>query len=138
MREIKFRAWDKKGRKMHCHDALRTLVIGHYMPDSEDDEFVVMQFTGLLDKNGREIFEGDLLRRPVGSRPFDKFNFVVYEVFYHENDCADRHVGFQMNRTHYQGGLRGTSDFPDFLPKNTVQMEVIGNIYENPELLECK
>ena len=131
-REVKFRAWDKITNKMkyptnHSLNGIRGDL-------NDDDEFIHMQYTGLKDKNGKEIYEGDLL----GFLPKDDWsikNYVAYEVFYHDNDRAVRHVGFQFNRTHMQGNLAGTNCFPDFLPKNTKKMEVVGNIYENKELL---
>ena len=93
------------------------------------------QFTGLTDKNGKEIYEGDILRTPP-KKDYDKENYVAYEVFWHDNDCASHHIGWQMNRCHFQGCICGTMYIPEFLPKTTATMEVIGNIHDNPELLK--
>lgn len=93
------------------------------------------QFTGLLDKNGKEIYEGDLLRFPADNDG-EKENFVAYEVFFHDNDCADNHIGFQINRVHYQGNICGTRTFPKFLPKYMEELEIVGNVFENLELLK--
>lgn len=98
-------------------------------------EKTIGQFTGLFDKNGKEIYEGDILRKPAKEQ-WEIKNFVGYEVFWHDNDCADNHIGWQMNRHHYNGCLCGTTDFVRCLPKYCCQMEVIGNIHDNPELLE--
>ena len=98
------------------------------------DTDTIGQFTGLNDKNGKDIYEGDILRKPAKNQ-WEEENFVGYEVFWHDNDCADNHIGWQMNRHHYNGCLCGTTDFVRFLPKYCGQMEIIGNIHDNPELL---
>lgn len=90
-----------------------------------------LQFTGLQDKNGVDIYEGDLLIYPLT----DTYNYTVFEVFFHDNDSVNDHIGFVMNRTHMQGNITGCY-IPQFLPKNTKKMEVVGNIYQNPELLK--
>ena len=109
---------------------LAKIVVSH-----EVDPKTVGQYTGLTDKNGTKIFEGDLLRFPAKNE-WEETNFEAYEVFYHDNDCADRHIGWQFNRLHFLGNLKGKDIWhTSFLPKYTKQMEVIGNIHDNPELL---
>ena len=107
---------------------------GYYARGYFVDPATVGQFTGLTDKNGKAIYEGDILRTPPKT-DYDKKNFVAYEVFWHDNDCASHHIGWQMNRCHFQGCICGTTYIPEFLPKTTATMEVIGNIHDNPELL---
>jgi uncharacterized phage protein (TIGR01671 family) len=87
----------------------------------------VCQFTGVLDKSGDKIFEGDLLRFPAQDE-WDKKNFTFYEVYYHT-------VGFKMNRVYYEGSLCGGS-VPELSQKTIERMINIGNVFENPELLE--
>lgn len=102
------------------------------------DEVPLVQCTGLKDKNSKLIFEGDLLRYPAKDKD-EETNFVICEVFFHNNDCCDTHTGFQMNRFHFKGNLCGIINYGrkyNFIPKNVEKMEVIGNIYENPELLK--
>ena len=95
----------------------------------------VGQFTGLYDKNGKEIYEGDILRYPAKDKSQEE-NFVSFEVFWHDNDCADNHIGWQIDRRHFHGCICGTSDISTFLPKYIKKMVIIGNIHDNPELLE--
>lgn len=131
-RIIKLRAWNLLTKEW---SKLETLEL-HQEPVLElsDIENVVIwsQFTGLLDKNGKEIFEGDLLQKTDGD---DYDRHTSYEVFYHGNDSADNHIGFQMNRIHFYGTYGGGTIRYALLPKYVSKMEVIGNIFENPELL---
>lgn len=79
----------------------------------ENKTWKVMQFTGLLDKNGKEIYEGDVL--PNGK--------TVLTVKWTEDICNEYGcVGWNVGMGGYGGGCAS-------------EMEVIGNIYENPELL---
>jgi uncharacterized phage protein (TIGR01671 family) len=144
MRTIKFRGKDSNGN-WHYGD-LENSPIGKFcriheywdngLYESQYDvkPATIGQFTGLHDKNGKEIFEGDILRVPPKNE-YEKENYVAYEVFWHGNDCASHHIGWQMNRCHFQGNICGTMYIPEFLPKETARMVVIGNIHDNPELL---
>lgn len=136
MREIKFRAFMKKEfslpKASYDTFTLQELMTGKHDHSKYENW---QQFTGLQDKNGVDIYEGDLLREPA-KNDWDKKNYMIQEVFWHDNDCADSHIGWQMNRTHYKGSLCGSSVWNKMLPKYTKKMVVIGNIYENPELLK--
>lgn len=161
-RKVLYRAWDKKCKVMlegfaiysegneigmsqsdaeefYTEGQIEQDMGGHF--GSGDDwlfilnDFELLQWAGLKDKNGKDIYEGDIIREPFKDE-WDKTNFVSYEVFYHDNDMAAEHVGFQCNRTHYHGSLCGGSILMKFLPKYTSNMEIIGNIYENTELLK--
>lgn len=108
-REIKFRAWDKKEKKMLD-------LVGYALPlsndtgeDSTTRQKVYMQFTGLHDKNGKEIYEGDIVKTSEGT----------YAVEYEAPE-------FQLAEyDHY--GVNGEGF------GNWVESEIIGNIYENPD-----
>jgi hypothetical protein len=97
----------------------------------------IMQFTELYDKNKREVYEGYLLRFPPKD-DWEETNFSCFEVFFHDGDGnSDYNIGYSLNRMHNHGAVCG-GYIPAFKPKIVSQMIVIGNIYENPELLERK
>lgn len=110
MREIKFRAWwNDTGNPVENFNS-------EYIIDSCNEEvFTVEQFTGLYDKNGREIYEGDILKNPDYEE--------VFFVEYHEGVAG--YVGWGDDKI--AGCYLITGD----------DIEVIGNIHENPELLEA-
>ena len=124
MREIKFRAWDKKYKLWYKAslkpDGWTTHDTAISQTDGEAQEW--QQFTGLKDDKGIDIYEGDLLK-------WNDDPGVFFEVFF---DDGFNDVGFLCSRTHYQGSRCG-GYIPTF--KTGQMLEVIGNIYENPELI---
>lgn len=124
MREIKFRVWSRSQGYMDLPTSISIDDSGHvdhvycYGDDYADGDFVLMQFTGLKDNNGREIYEGDIL--DIGLRDQDG-NPVVAPVSY-EAYLA----GYVLDNGGYGIWQRLGGD-----------CEVIGNIFENPELLEA-
>ena len=151
MREIEFRGIRKGGRDdgKWVYGLLfprGILIEPHYLEEYwiatgfENECYPVIpetigQYTGLKDCKGNKIYEGDILRNPPKS-DWEKINYVAFEVFWHDNDCADNHIGWQIDRRHYYGCLAGGTSFEKFLPKYTSKMVIIGNIHERPELLE--
>lgn len=140
MREIKFRAWvagflPEQSGMFYGIDLLRNTISGgydrisvhrnnnNYKFKSEEEPFTLMQYTGLLDKNGIEIYEGDILRDNEG------FNFGgIPELIVVEWEYA----GFLPWSSGKIAAGRLSFTEPD------KHCEVIGNIYENPELLNAK
>jgi uncharacterized phage protein (TIGR01671 family) len=88
------------------------------------EDGTLMQFAGLKDRNGIEIFEGDIVR--VNNENFE----VVFDIFHEPKKlCFLRIKGFHLRETPANGGL---------LLGILEMCEVIGNIYDNPELLESE
>lgn len=131
-REIKFRVWDTFNERM-VYEPLRFYPTGEYDKIEDDKRFdapfqfyetwndeedsinrpcFVMQYTGLKDKNGKEIYEGDLIRFP------EPITVIGMKLVY------------QVKFTNYY-----FEPFNILLSDNAL-CEIIGNIYENPELLK--
>lgn len=146
MREIKFRAWNKNECKMAevievtfniiFKTIKHTLVRYRYKLDNgkiEDESeyideagcgnIVLMQYTGLKDKNEKEIYEGDIIEggylNPLNNELISKKYVVEYE------------------NAQFRGKLIGHSPYGD-TSLYFIKGEIIGNIYNNKELLEMK
>lgn len=112
-REIKFRIWDCQCKEMSFDSSTWDFDI-FKAPD-----VVVMQFTGLKDKNGREIYEGDVLHTDVKNMD-GSLNWVVeWDETQLEFDFVG--IGHSFSSCHNQVDE---------------ECEVIGNIYSNPEILK--
>ncbi len=143
MRDIKFRAWHKSNSEMVVIDMQNITTDPYRMAhlcdliSGDHPDGVIMQFTGLQDKNGVDIYDGDILRIPH-TRDFEKVNYNCFEVFYHDNECiGGQNIGFCMNRMHSHGSSGGGRGYK-FTPESIFNhgFVVIGNIHENPELLK--
>ncbi|WHM19863.1 YopX family protein [Bacillus subtilis] len=128
MREIKFRFWDIVWKKMLTHGDLWDAPFNELFISTPDQRpYNIMQYTGLKDKNGREIYEGDILQ--ISNKENKDYHMEVlwtgqgfgYRIIRNETKRSGYIVGHHSERglNFYNGAS-----------------EVIGNIYEDPELLE--
>ena len=120
MREIKFRAWDQRYKTWHLWGLNVNPETGAYFTGPPHNELIHCQFTGLHDKNGKEIYEGDIVQQ----YPDSKWS-LQYTIKWREDHC-----GYWM----YISGNKPNITLANYRE----ELKVIGNIYENPELLEEK
>lgn len=136
MREIKFRVWDNIAKKYIdsryvsisglglLHVAKRIIKNCFRPPHTRKNPwFIVEQYTGLRDKNGTEIYEGDIVKY------YPHHRGVPYRVYW-----ADKSAKFLIGRDGVIG--QSFSDIMHNLNTGRIALEVVGNIHENPELLE--
>ena len=126
MRELKFRAWNIIEKRWNCDD-------DGYWRDGDcfsdirmvnmtfrDKDYIWEQYTGLKDRNGKEIYEGDILLIPNRA---DKTHGKIYTVEWHR-------VHARFNFANKSG------EFGEISIGKIKRSAVIGNIHENPELLK--
>ena len=122
MRELKFRAWDIEQREWNKD--LKILLDGtvkdfdwgddgYYEFKVPKEEYIIEQYTGLKDKNGKEIYEGDIVQDGKGGK------------------CR---VGWTDSEAHFGLYVGKQMELTDFIWMRGEDLEVIGNIHENPEL----
>lgn len=137
-REIKFRAWDKEVKAMHYPQFWMQNKGGQPCVKLDDGRFgyhgssmELMQYTGLKDKNGVEIYEGDILAGEDGEWQDNDETWVRYiaGIVTWWDDNARWFLSDDLE------GYMGDDDKADE-PMDWNKYEVIGNIYENPELLK--
>lgn len=140
MRAMKFRAWDPEMQEMHAvnqitFDQSCHMKYGRHILDGHNDihllsNVVLMQYTGITDKNVKEIYEGDIVTGRVSTNPNR-----VCEGLKIQNAMGKRLTG-TIDYSDFYGRFFFTSDGITFLSLNDgiSSIEVIGNIYENTSI----
>ena len=126
----KFRAWDKTTSKLHVVNGIycdnKKI---HYIDDNRVrfvgfDNVIIMQSTGLFDKSGKEIYEGDVVQ-------FEDCSEASHFLYINTGIVEWCQGGFHVTN-------RDSVSMEDLLDGDLLEVTIIGNIYENPELLEDK
>lgn len=131
-REIKFRVWDDTDKVYKISEtsemSFRLSAISKIVLWLKNlkHKFIVEQYTGLKDKNGKEIYEGGIIKMPSELCIYPYKPIGVVEFGYGR---------FYVKDEQYEDGSKHVVDFYDYNDP-TLDFEVIGNIHENPELLE--
>lgn len=127
MREFKFRAWDKKEKIIFSHVYEQCREERGFVPSiegfwafAETGDMEVMQYTGFKDKTGKEIYEGDRLW-------WESDNDDRYEVRFIRGEWLLWHPGDSDN---------DRPSLARIINPSGSNVKVVGNIYENPELLK--
>ena len=139
--KTKFRLWDKRFSEFvedffvsedgKIYKKSTDTGYGIAISKETSDKVILMQSTGILDKNSQEIFEGDVVSRNSGMPSVVEFGKWIYEEDF---GYKIKNIGFYLNSSYDDDEFFQAMDYED-IRKN---YEVIGNIYENPELLEDK
>jgi uncharacterized phage protein (TIGR01671 family) len=146
LREIKFRAWNTQSKMMVDLKSITPMALdekleidGLFIPFTET--LKLMQYAGLKDKNGKEIYEGDIVKFNNNDIDLSQICFGEFPVYDMETEEVTDTAHGWYAKVIFTDGLSRLEPFCYDRVINTqwigtLDIEVIGNIYENPELLE--
>lgn len=129
MRTLKFRAWHKEDKVM-VYDLNTPGLVHSELKDRDNDSYIFMQFIGRADRKGKEIYEADILQQ--------------YDSFYNKDDgeCVEKKQEKLLDKYVIEQEFREScgccSSIWGWDINDTARDEVIGNIYENTDLMDKK
>lgn len=127
MGDIKFRGYNEINKKMlNWNELLDTNLKNIFTMRKKDTGIILMQYTGLHDKNGKEIYDKDIIH--IHHKFFEEFNYVLK---WNEEDLRYYLYSIDEKNLNSIGGI-----LEAHLGSMINEIEVIGNIYDNPDLLE--
>ena len=129
---LRFRAWDNFEKKMISWDEClnNESLIAEFLLNAV--RYNAMQCTGLKDKNGRPIYEGDIVKAEVEEPELKAVGIITFGRYVHDLGFYLKWIGAQAEPRKYYPGWRADL----FYWLEDEGLEIIGNIHENPELLE--
>ena len=148
MRKIKFRAWDNESEEI-IYDP--TIWTDHFARDinqyfeywqeivSEDERMIFMQYTGLKDKNNKEIYEGDIVKITIPPYDENEGEFTIIAPIIYREDIASFDIDWKsIDQEKFDELYSRSGHFRIFVYTGSnilscFELEVIGNIYENQE-----
>lgn len=142
---IKFRAWDTETKEIEVFQTYEEISELFLALSADDGFYSIMQSTGLKDKNGKEIFEGDILKFN------DEWPDYCYEGYVDGSIEGVNYVEIKREKTCFTFGKTKIPEsslidltenehypFEELLTEASYEFEIIGNIYENKDILEAE